>query len=170
MKNQGFTLAQFAGAILLTITALLFIIIPLLKQPDPVTPPVIANTQNEVEEATLLNAADTLMMECPDLVKYGVDVKEIRMELGAASLTAQREKQWLTAAKATAIVNNKVTIAPQRAAGHHCQFEIGLSPLGEYGYFWAKRACAELCGVSANGKSYGYQLIMHSLASEAAAR
>lgn len=166
MKNQGFTLAQFAGAILLTITALLFFIMPELKQPDPVTPPVIANAQNEVEEATLLNAADTLMMECPDLVKYGVDVKEIRMELGAASLTAQREKQWQTQASAEVVI---VTDAQYLPKGQHCHYGLGVSPIGEWGFYSSKGDCIKLCDMT-ESNGYGYKVIMHSLASEEAER
>lgn len=160
---KGFTLAQFAGAILLTITALLFFIMPELKQPDPVTPAIIANAPNEVEEATLLNAADTLMMECPDLVKYGVDVKEIRMELGAASLTAQREKQWHTQVSAEVVIAKAAQYLPE---GQHCHYGLGMSPIGEWGFYSSKGDCIKLCDMT-ESNGYGYKVIMHSLASEA---
>lgn len=173
MHQNGFTMTQLLGLILLGIAVAIFAGIPKLKQiankPAPVVPPMITTATGD-DEVTQLNTADLLLEECPGLIEHGADVKEIRMTQGEASMTAQREKQWQAAVKATAIVNETVASAPQRSAGHHCRYEFGMTPSGEYGYFWTKRACAELCGISTNGQRYGYQLIMHTIASEEAAR
>lgn len=170
---KGFSLLQLLGLILIAVAIAIFAGMPKLQtianKPEPVTPTIVA-TGIGADEITQLNTADLLMQECPGLVTHGTDIAEIRVAQGDASMTAQREKQWRTAIKATAIVNNKVSSAPQRSAGHHCHFEVGMTPQGEYGFYWAKRACADLCGFDHNGNSYGYQLIMHSIASEAAAR
>lgn len=160
---KGFSLTQLLGMILIVAAVAIFAGIPTLhdiaEKPDPVTPP-ITTTATSDDEVTQLNTADLLLLECPGLVTHGADIKEIRMTQGDASVTAQREKQWQTAVTATVIVNETVTSAPQRSAGHHCRFEVGLSPEFEYGYYWVKPACAELCGISASGGPYGYQVIV----------
>ncbi|MBN57797.1 hypothetical protein [Thalassolituus sp. UBA3500] len=170
---KGFSLTQLLGMILIVAAVAIFAGIPALQdiaeKPDPVTP-AITTTATSDDEVTQLNTADLLLQECPGLVTHGADIKEIRMTQGAASLTAQREKQWQTAVKATAIVNETVTSAPQQSADHHCEYEVGMTPLGEYGFYWSKAVCADLCGVNANGQRYGYHLIMHSIASEEAAQ
>ena len=160
---KGFSLTQLLGLILIAAAVAIFAGIPTLKEiankPAPVVPPIITTATGD-DEVTQLNTADLLLEECPGLTEHGADIKEIRMTQGDASLTAQREKQWQTAVKATAIVNENVASAPQRSAGHSCSYEVGLSPEFEYGYYWAKRACAELCGISWSGASYGYQVIV----------
>lgn len=161
---KGFTIAQFAGTILLSMTAFIFIITPKLKSPDPARPKVVTKTESETEEATQLNAADTLMMECPDIVKYGIDIEEIRMTLDVASLTAQREKQWPKQISAEVIIMEDAQYLPK---GHHCRYDMGISPIGEWGFYSSKKECLKLCNMTAN-KGYGYKVIMHSIASEAA--
>lgn len=170
MKNQGFTLAHFAGVILLSIAAFIFFIMPELKRPSASIPTIIAHSENETDEATLLNTADILLMECPNITKYGHDIKEIRMTHSEPSAQAIEQKQWTSAIMAEVVITTSPTDIPAgwKTSGHHCWYSAGMSPIGEWGFYWSKKPCAKLCEIDPQDQSYGYKVIMHSIASEAA--
>lgn len=171
-NSAGFTMIQLLGLILIAVALAIFAGIPQLEkitdQPEP-THPVIITSGTAADAVTQLNNADRLLQECPGLVTHGADISEIRTSLGAASLQAQKEKQWRTAVKATAIVSDIVSSAPQRSAGYHCHYEMGTTPEGEYGIYWAKPVCAELCGFQHSDR-YGYHLVTPGIASQSTAR